>query len=61
MELALMEKLTELAAMRYLKRKEREGTLTQTLQRMDEITQDGLDNLAIVKQAEADYLRQDLS
>lgn len=61
MELTLMEKLTELAAMRYLKRKEREGTLTQTLQRMDEITQDGLENLAIVKQAEADYLRQDLS
>ena len=54
MELALMEKLTELAAMRYLKRKEREGTLTQTLQRMEAVTADGLENLRVVKEAEAD-------
>ena len=27
----------------------------------DMVTQDGLDNLQIVKQAEADFLRQDLS
>lgn len=49
MELALMEKLTELAAMRYLKRKEREGTLTETLQRMEQVTEDGLENLRVVK------------
>lgn len=46
------------ACFKFLDKLRRRGELP--IEATDEITQDGLDNLAIVKQAEADFLRQDL-
>ena len=53
MELAIMEKLTELACTRYLKRKEREGKLPETLQDMAS-RQAAIEKLKVIKQATED-------
>lgn len=57
---ATQDSAVERAIKNFLEGRRLQGRLEETLDNM-RVTQDGLDNLAIVKQAEADYLRQDLS
>lgn len=57
---ATQDSAVERAIKNFLEGRRLQGRLEETLDNM-RVTADGLENLRIAKQAEADYLRQDLS
>jgi len=57
---AAKDSFIERAIRNFLEGRRLQGQLEQTLDNM-RVTQDGLENLRVVKQAEADYIRQDMS
>jgi len=54
------DNLIERAVRNFLESRRLAGQLEETLDNM-RMTPDGLENLRVVKEAEADYLRQDMS
>lgn len=57
---ATKDSLIERAVRNFLESRRLAGQLEQTLDNM-RVTADGLENLRVVKEAEADFLRQDMS
>ena len=57
---ATQDSAVERAIKNFLEGRRLQGRLEETLDNM-RVTADGLENLRVVKEAEADYLRQDLS